>query len=279
MLQATTIEALGDALKNTGQHHNQIALVPTMGALHAGHITLIKYAQTLCEYVVVSIFVNPLQFNDQDDLAKYPRTFEADIETLIKHRISLLFSPSIDEMYKQDSTLNTTIQVPRLGDQYCGANRTGHFQGVATIVAKLFNLIQPDHAVFGAKDHQQFIIVKHMVEDLNFPVCLHEVATVREADGLALSSRNQRLTKTERTIAPSLYQNLQQVAEELRQGKDFTALKKQAEQTLTKAGFYVEYIALCDVDTLEEPRKDRQRMILVAVRLGEIRLIDNIRVD
>ena len=257
-----------------------IAFVPTMGNLHAGHLALVARARELAPRVVVSIFVNPLQFGPGEDYQRYPRTLEADRAKLAEAGVDLLFAPPVEVMYPRPLEEISRIHVPRLSEILCGAHRPGHFDGVATVVARLFNLVRPAHAVFGEKDYQQLLIIRRMVADLAIPVTIHGVATVREADGLAMSSRNQYLDPEERARAPALYRTLKRTAEALRAGRrDYPELEREATQALLQAGFRaVDYFAILDAEDLTPPRPGRPLAVLAAAHLGKARLIDNVRV-
>jgi pantoate--beta-alanine ligase len=256
-----------------------LALVPTMGNLHAGHMSLVREARKLADRVVVSIFVNPAQFDRDEDLAAYPRTLDEDVAKLEKGRVDLLFVPHSEEIYGPEST--TRIHLAGLADRLEGASRPGHFDGVATIVAKLFNLIQPDVALFGEKDFQQLLVIRRMVEDLNFPVSVMGLPTVREADGLAMSSRNGYLDDEERQRAPRLYACLQEMERALRQGqKDYSGLEQQAMADLENTGFRVDYVSIMAANDLKSPQVDEEELVILASAwLGKARLIDNIPVD
>jgi len=258
----------------------RIGFVPTMGNLHAGHLSLVDKAKAECDKVVVSIFVNPLQFNDDQDFSKYPRTLDEDREKLSALNVDALFIPVEQELYPQGKENTTQVEVPGLSRLLEGASRAGHFVGVTTVVNKLFNIVQPDVAVFGEKDFQQLLIIQHMVTDLNMPVHIIGIPTAREAGGLAMSSRNNRLTAEQREIAPLLYQTLQGIRVELLEGNsDIEGLKRLAFEQLEKAGFQPDYLELRDSITLAEPDSNASgRIILAAACLGEIRLIDNLRV-
>jgi len=273
------INSLQQELAVLTMQGESLALVPTMGNLHAGHMSLVREARKMADRVVVSIFVNPTQFDRDEDLAAYPRTLDEDIEKLEKGRVDLLFAPYPEEIYGENST--TRIHVPELSDCLEGASRPGHFDGVATIVAKLFNLIQPDVALFGEKDFQQLLLIQRMVEDLNFPVSVIGVPTVREADGLAMSSRNGYLNEEERQKAPQLYAVLQKLDQALRQGEqDYPILQKRATKDLENAGFGVDYVSIMATSDLKEPNKgESQLVVLASVWLGSARLIDNILVN
>ncbi len=257
-----------------------IAFVPTMGNLHDGHLALVARARELAPRVVVSIYVNPLQFGPQEDFAAYPRTLEADRARLAEAGADLVFAPRDAVMYPRPLSETTRVHVPGLSEILCGAHRPGHFDGVATVVARLFNLVRPDHAVFGEKDYQQLLVIRRMVEDLAIPVRIHGVPTVREPDGLAMSSRNQYLTPEERARAPALYRALRAAAEALAQGReDYGRLEAQGRAALEAAGFRVDYFTVRDADDLAPPAPGRPLVVLAAARLGRARLIDNLRVD
>ncbi|MEJ2141421.1 MAG: pantoate--beta-alanine ligase [Gammaproteobacteria bacterium] len=260
-----------------GQH---IGFVPTMGNLHAGHLSLVKKASEVCDKVVVSIFVNPLQFDDGQDFARYPRTIEEDQEELSAHKVDAVFVPDEQELYPLGKETTTKVEVPGISNILEGASRAGHFVGVTTVVNKLFNIVQPHIAVFGEKDFQQLHIIRQMVSDLNIPVEIIGMPTAREVDGLAMSSRNNRLDSARREIAPVLHQVLDEMREKILQGRaDVPVLKQSALEQLSKAGFEPDYIELRDATNLQEPTDNTtERVILAAARLGEIRLIDNLRV-
>ncbi|MEM6405592.1 MAG: pantoate--beta-alanine ligase [Pseudomonadota bacterium] len=257
----------------------RIALVPTMGNLHAGHLALVARAQCVADIVVVSIFVNPLQFGENEDLAQYPRTLSADQAALVAAGVDFLFTPGVAELYPRPLAEQTQVLVPGISEQFCGASRPGHFAGVATVVCKLLNIVQPDIALFGRKDYQQLHIIRQMVADLALPVQIQSVPTVREPDGLALSSRNQYLSPVERVIAPRLYQQLQHVAEQVGQVPVSRLTADLAEQ-LNAAGFRTDYVHLVDADSLGSLQSGSKRaVILVAAWLGRTRLIDNVVVS
>ncbi len=274
-----TIVELRQTIRHWRQLGESIALVPTMGNLHAGHLSLVKAAQAKAKRVVVTIFVNPTQFGPSEDYTTYPRTFTEDKLQLIDHDVDLLFFPAEETMYSEN--VATSITVAGISERYCGASRPGHFNGVATIVAKLFNLVQPDIAFFGEKDFQQLAVIRKMVHDLNIPVTLQSVATVRETDGLALSSRNGYLTLEQRRIAPALYQTLCFAKTRIESGEtDYRAVEAECVQTLKQAGFEPDYVAICrSVDLQSAGMLDQHLVILAAARLGRPRLIDNIRVE
>ncbi len=272
-----TISELRQVLTSWRQAGDRISLVPTMGNLHAGHLQLVTTAQQQAERVVVSIFVNPTQFGQGEDFASYPRTEAEDIAKLEKSGVALAFIPSVTEMYPGEQQVN--LHVAGLAERWCGASRPGHFDGVATIVAKLFNLIQPDTAVFGEKDYQQLAVIRQMVRDLNIPVSIVGAPIVREPDGLAMSSRNSYLTPVQRAVAPRLYQALCHLRDAIqRQGADTESLIQTQKTQLQQAGFKLDYLALCHAETLEPALpEDQDLVILVAAWLGKPRLIDNVR--
>jgi pantoate--beta-alanine ligase len=262
------------------QQGRKVALVPTMGNLHAGHLSLIDQARRHADKVVVIVFVNPLQFGPNDDLASYPRTPEEDSAKLAAAGVDVLFAPRVDEMYPQEQGI-ATVHVPGLDDRLEGASRPGHFAGVATVVAKLFNMATPDAAVFGNKDYQQLVVIRRMAVGLGFPVAIVGAATVREPDGLAMSSRNRYLDAPERARAPGLFRALSAAAEELRTGgRDFAALEARAIRDMEAAGFRPDYVAVRDPETLGQPTAEAARLVVLgAGRLGRARLIDNIVID
>lgn len=268
------------AVRGWRRHAERIGFVPTMGNLHAGHLRLIEVAKQHCDKVVVSIYVNPMQFGAGEDYTRYPRTLDEDTAKLAELDVDVVFSPDDQSMYPHGHQHTTYIDVPGITNSLEGAQRPGHFRGVSTIVNKLFNIVQPDVAVFGEKDFQQLLVIRRMVRDLDMPIEILGEATVREADGLALSSRNQYLTSTERQQAPGLYQTLQHVRERLqRNGVDHTDLEQDAILHLEKKGFVPDYVAIRHSETLLEPKFPTDPLvILAAVRLGTTRLIDNLRV-
>lgn len=257
----------------------RIAFVPTMGNLHAGHLALVEAARGEAERVVVSIFVNPMQFGPNEDFDRYPRTETEDAARLAKAGVDLLFMPGVDEMYPGGTGVTTFVDVPGLSEQFCGERRPGHFRGVATVVARLFNSVQPDVALFGEKDYQQLLVIRRMVRDLAFPVDVIGVPTSREEDGLALSSRNQYLSKAERALAPQLNATLRATAARIREcGNDFSALEREAMLRLEQIGFAPEYVAIRRANDLEPPSPGDALVILAAAQLGRTRLIDNLRI-
>lgn len=271
------LRAAIDQARALGQ---RIAFVPTMGNLHEGHMALIVRAAQEAEFVVASVFVNPLQFGPNEDLASYPRTLEADQAKLAEHGCHLLFAPGVEDMYPDGQADQTLINVPVVSEGLCGASRPGHFTGVATVVCKLLNLVRPDVALFGQKDYQQLAVIRRLVRDLNMPVEVIGVPTVRAADGLALSSRNGYLSPDERAIAPALYRTLQAVASALREGRrDYAALRETALEHLQAAGLRPDYVEIRSADLCPATPDSRHLAILAAAFLGRTRLIDNLQVD
>jgi len=252
-----------------------------MGNLHEGHLSLVKAAREHAERVVVSIFVNPTQFAEGEDLEEYPRTLERDKRQLIRANTDLIFVPDVDTMYPFGIDNATSVTVPTLTDDLCGTFRPGHFDGVTTIVTRLFGLVQPDVAVFGQKDYQQQVVIRRMVADLSLPVEIVIVPTVREEDGLAKSSRNQYLSEDERATAPVLYAVLEEVGKEIRDGRtDFEALESKALAKLAEAGFEAEYVSIRNASDLSEPdRESGELVVLGSAWLGKARLIDNLLVE
>lgn len=265
------------AWRRTGE---RIALVPTMGNLHAGHLELVRLARERADRTVVSIFVNPLQFAPSEDLAAYPRTLEADRKRLAEAGADLLFAPGVEEVYPGGEAGQTRVEVPGISDILCGASRPGHFTGVATVVCKLFNMVQPDLAVFGEKDFQQLMVIRRMTADLSMPVEILGAPTVREPDGLAMSSRNGYLNEEERQRAPRLQQTLCSAAQALQRGEAVVGVESRAAAELAAAGFEPDYFSVRRAADLGEPGADEHELvILAAAHLGQARLIDNLRVD
>ena len=275
-----TATELRSLLRNWRLEGKTIALVPTMGNLHRGHIRLVEKAGELADIVVSSIFVNPMQFGRNEDLDKYPRTPDADIEKLTAAGCSVLFTPSVREMYPAGLDQHTVVSVPGVSEGHCGASRPGHFDGVATVVSKLFNLVQPDHAVFGLKDYQQFKVIRKMNADLCFGIQLTGVPTERDENGLALSSRNGFLSAQEKQQALTIIRTLQDTAERIRNRElDYRTLEQQARSMLESAGLRPDYFSICHADTLAPAQpNDQQLVILAAAYAGSTRLIDNIEI-
>ena len=258
-----------------------IAFVPTMGNLHEGHLDLVRKARQAHDVVVVSIFVNPMQFGPNEDLDAYPRTLAADKEKLFGEGVQVLYAPDAEEIYPGGMQAQTQVHVPDLGDTLCGSSRPGHFDGVTTVVSKLFNIVQPDAAFFGEKDFQQLSIVRKMVTDLCIPIDIIGVATTRDEDGLAKSSRNGYLSLEQRRIAPIIHQTLNSCREAVACGFDnFLQLESHARMKLLQAGFDPEYFAIRDARTLLAVTEDTEEIaIMAAARLGSTRLIDNVRLS
>ncbi len=271
-------EELGEQIVEWRHNDEHVALVPTMGSLHAGHLSLVELAREHAERVVVSIFVNPTQFGEAEDFDEYPRTLELDKRRLKTTAADLIFAPDVATVYPLGIENATTVSVPGLTENFCGASRPGHFDGVTTVVARLFALVQPDVAVFGQKDYQQQLVIRHMAEDMNLPVSIITANTVREEDGLAMSSRNAYLSDDERAIAPVLFKTLGAVGQELQNGRrNFADLESKAMEELREAGFTVDYFAIRRAQNLEVPDRDCDELVvLAAAALGSARLIDNI---
>lgn len=274
------IHDLRERISSWRQRGDRIAFVPTMGNLHRGHGDLIRRARTQADRVVVSVFVNPLQFGPNEDYAAYPRTPQADREVLESLDVEVLFLPEVAEMYPHGQATTARVHVPELENILCGAFRPGHFMGVATVVVKLLNLVQPDVALFGEKDYQQLMIIRRAVTDLCMPMEIVGVSTTREADGLAMSSRNRYLTAEQRALAPRIYAELSRVADALLGGdRNYDALEQAGMAALQSAGFRPDYFAIRDAATLGLPPVDaRELVVLTAARIGRARLIDNVRV-
>jgi len=275
-----TIPLLRREIRRWRQEGKRVALVPTMGNLHEGHLTLVEEAKARADIVVVSVFVNPMQFDRPDDLARYPRTLQEDCEKLTRLGVDLVFAPSEKEIYPKGLEQQTYVDVPSLSTMLEGASRPGHFRGVSTIVSKLFNLIQPDIACFGEKDFQQLALIRKMVADLSFDIDIVGVPIVRGQDGLALSSRNGYLTPDERRLAPRLYNIMSHLATQLENGeRNIDELLEQTAGRLREAGLQPDELFVRDADTLLDVNVDTQTaVILVSAWLGKARLIDNMRV-
>ncbi|XXQ68714.1 pantoate--beta-alanine ligase [Neisseriaceae bacterium B1] len=270
-----TIEELRQWRKNAGR----VAFVPTMGNLHEGHLSLVERAQQEAAHIVVSIFVNRIQFGQGEDFDRYPRTLEQDAAKLREAGVSVLFAPKEQELYPNGAQ-QYFVEPPAIQNELCGAFRPGHFRGVATVVTKLFNIVQPDVACFGTKDFQQLAVIRAMVADLNLPVRIIGVPIARAQNGLALSSRNQYLSETQREKAVFLYQQLRHIADQLQAGeRNFAALEQAASEALTRQGWRVDYVSIRDSGSLKTPQADsRELVVLAAAHLGNTRLIDNIEV-
>ena len=281
MLIIESLPLLRQHIRRLRQEGKRIALVPTMGNLHDGHMTLVDEAKARADVVVVSIFVNPMQFDRPEDLARYPRTLQDDCEKLNKRKVDFVFAPSEKEIYPQGLEGQTFVDVPGLSTMLEGASRPGHFRGVSTIVSKLFNLIQPDLACFGEKDFQQLALIRKMVADLGYDIEIVGVPIIRAKDGLALSSRNGYLTPAERAEAPRLSRTLNEIRLAVLGGeRDFAKLEQKAATQLDAHGWQTDYVALRRQSDLQSPQPgDRQLVVLAASRLGTPRLIDNLEIS
>ena len=277
----TTIAELRSHAWRWRTQSGRVAFVPTMGNLHAGHLKLVRHARAIAERVVVSIFVNPMQFAQNEDYTSYPVTHEDDIKALQEVDADLLFMPEVSEVYDGGTGRTTQVVVPGLNAILEGEFRPTHFDGVTTVVAKLFNMLQPDIAVFGEKDFQQLLIIRRMVSDLKMPIAIEGVETEREADGLAMSSRNGYLSAAERAIAPQLYQMLLDARDLLRDGaQDIATVEQAAMEQLRTAGFQPQYVGVRRCADLGAPEDENEaRVVLAAAQLGTTRLIDNIKVS
>lgn len=276
-----TSKQLRMAIRQDKRDGKTIAFVPTMGNLHEGHIQLVRRAKQIADRVVVSIFVNPLQFGANEDLANYPRTLAADKQKLFAEGVNYLLFPDVEEIYPEGLEKQTLVVVPALSDTLCGASRPGHFAGVATVVNKLFQIVQPDTAIFGKKDFQQLAVIEKMAKDLCMPIDILGVETARDVDGLALSSRNGYLTAQERAVAPSLHRILQDCRDAIACGYDsYTELEAHAIEALKDAGFEPDYFSVRDSETLQGVTiNTEQIVILAAAKLGKPRLIDNVTLN
>jgi len=276
----TTIAAVRARVRGWHREGLRVAFVPTMGNLHAGHVSLIEAARQRGDRFVASIFVNPMQFGPNEDFAHYPRTPQQDERMLAAAGCSLMFTPEVGEIYPHGAERATRVEVPGLSRMLDGEFRPGHFEGVTTVVAKLFHIVEPDVAVFGEKDFQQLTVIRRMVAELCMPVEIVAAPTVRDADGVAMSSRNQYLTAAERALAPRIYATLEQAAVRLRSGEaDFASIERAGVQALTQAGFAPEYFAVRQAADLASPTPAaRTLVVLTAARLGKARLIDNVQI-
>ncbi|EIA4767332.1 pantoate--beta-alanine ligase [Salmonella enterica subsp. enterica serovar Kentucky] len=277
MLIIETLPLLRQHIRRLRQEGKRVALVPTMGNLHDGHMKLVDEAKARADVVIVSIFVNPMQFDRPDDLVRYPRTLQEDCEKLNKRKVDYVFAPAVEEIYPQGLEGQTYVDVPGLSTMLEGASRPGHFRGVSTIVSKLFNLIQPDIACFGEKDFQQLALIRKMVADMSYDIEIVGVPIIRAKDGLALSSRNSYLTAEQRKIAPGLHNVMNSIAEKLIAGnRELQEVIAIAEQELNDKGFRADDIQIRDADTLQELTETSKRaVILAAAWLGQARLNDN----
>jgi len=275
------VPALRAAIRGWRSKGQTVGFVPTMGNLHAGHQSLIKLARARTDRVVASIFVNPTQFGPSEDFESYPRTLQQDRSALADLDCDLLFAPDVGTIYPFGAEHSVSVHIPQITDTLEGAHRPGHFDGVATVVCKLFNLVDPDVAVFGQKDFQQLKVIERMVRDLQLPVKVMAGATLRADDGLALSSRNQYLSVEERARAILIHDTLTKMRELFKQGHAWRALEQVATARLTRAGFAPDYAVIRRTDDLQEPAEDQRDglIALIAARLGTPRLIDNLMFD
>lgn len=278
MKTETTIQGLTASLSPARAAKKMIGFVPTMGNLHEGHLTLVREAKKICDVVVVSIFVNPIQFGAGEDFDSYPRTLEQDSRLLADVGCDIIFAPSVEQMYGSQPRL-TNISVGQITDDLCGKSRPGHFDGVAVVVTKLFNIVQPDYAFFGQKDYQQLAVIRQLVQDLNIPLEVIGVPIVRAQDGLALSSRNGYLTEEQRATAPKIYQLLKQAEQDLHEGKALSAVLATISDQLTQAGFVVDYVEARQPNLQPIEQFTQNLVLFVAAKLGSTRLIDNIQVE
>ena len=276
-----TIKELRAVIRSYRTQGKRVGLVPTMGNLHEGHLALVRRALEASDVVVTSIFVNPMQFGAGEDLDAYPRTLAEDQRKLEAEGNSLLFAPNVQEVYPDGLARQTQVTVPEVSEGHCGASRPGHFEGVATVVSMLFNMVQPDVAVFGEKDYQQLAVIRKMVRDLFIPVDVIGLPTIRESDGLAMSSRNGYLSTEERAMAPALHRVLSETGNAIAAGSDdFAGLEASARDTLTAEGFRPDYFNIVNSLTLKPAVPgDRQLTLLAAAFLGTTRLIDNLSVE
>jgi len=275
-----SLKELRTILRGYRQQGKTIGLVPTMGNLHEGHISLVRKAAEAADIVVTSIFVNPMQFGANEDLDTYPRTLAADQDKLAAAGNTLVFAPGVEEIYPEGLANQTKVVVPEVSEGHCGASRPGHFEGVATVVTMLFNMVQPDIAVFGEKDYQQLAVIRKLARDLMIPVEVIGAPTVREDDGLAKSSRNGYLSEQERAIAPVVFRTLRHTADQLTEGRtDYSNLEQEARDALSEAGLRPDYFNIVNSLTLKPASQDdRELTLLVAAFLGTTRLIDNLSI-
>lgn len=279
MKTETTIHGLTASLSSARQARKTIGFVPTMGNLHQGHLNLVREARKLCDVVVVSIFVNPIQFGPNEDFDSYPRTLEQDSNLLADVGCDIVFAPSVEQMYGTGQPRLTTISVSTITDDLCGAQRPGHFDGVAVVVTKLFNIVQPNFAFFGQKDFQQLAVIKQMVQDLNMPIEVIGVPIARAEDGLALSSRNGYLSDEHRQTAPVIYQSLKAAEANLRAGEELNHVLAKIKAELTIAGFVVDYVEARTPMLQTVENFDQSVVLFVAAKIGKTRLIDNLQVN
>ncbi|ENX17404.1 pantothenate synthetase [Acinetobacter sp. CIP 64.2] len=278
MKTETTIQGLTASLAPARSSKKLIGFVPTMGNLHEGHLTLVREAKKLCDVVVVSIFVNPIQFGAGEDFESYPRTLEQDSRLLADVGCDIIFAPTVEQMYGTQPRL-TNISVGQITDDLCGKSRPGHFDGVAVVVTKLFNIVQPDFAFFGQKDYQQLAVIRQLVQDLNMPLEVIGVPIVRAEDGLALSSRNGYLTEQQRAVAPTIYQLLKGAEQQLHEGQALSQVLENISTQLTQAGFVVDYVEARQTNLQPIQQFDQNLVLFIAAKLGSTRLIDNLQID
>ena len=277
MKTETTIQGLTASLSPARSARKIIGFVPTMGNLHEGHLNLVREARKLCDVVVVSVFVNPIQFGPNEDFENYPRTLEQDSRLLAEVGCDIVFAPSVEQMYGNKPRL-TNISVSEITNDLCGLQRLGHFDGVAVVVTKLFNMVQPNFAFFGQKDYQQLAVIRQFVRDLNIPLEVIGVPITRAEDGLALSSRNGYLSEEHRQIAPTIYQSLKAAEQELQSGIELTEVLENIKQKLTQAGFIVDYVEARTLELQPIEAFNQDVVLFVAAKLGTTRLIDNLQV-
>ncbi|MFD1437086.1 pantoate--beta-alanine ligase [Acinetobacter terrae] len=277
MKTETTIQGLTASLSPARSARKIIGFVPTMGNLHEGHLNLVREARKICDVVVVSIFVNPIQFGPNEDFENYPRTLEQDSHLLADVGCDIVFAPSVEQMYGNKPRL-TNITVSEITNDLCGLQRPGHFDGVAVVVTKLFNMVQPNFAFFGQKDYQQLAVIRQFVRDLNIPLEVIGVPITRAEDGLALSSRNGYLSEEHRQIAPTIYQSLKAAEQELQNGVALAEVLESIKQKLTQSGFIVDYVEARTPELHKLEAFDQDVVLFVAAKLGTTRLIDNLQV-
>ena len=277
MKTETTIQGLTASLSPARSARKIIGFVPTMGNLHEGHLNLVREARKICDVVVVSIFVNPIQFGPNEDFENYPRTLEQDSHLLADVGCDIVFAPSVEQIYGNKPRL-TNITVSEITNDLCGLQRPGHFDGVAVVVTKLFNMVQPNFAFFGQKDYQQLAVIRQFVRDLNIPLEVIGVPITRAEDGLALSSRNGYLSEEHRQIAPTIYQSLKAAEQQLQSGVALADVLESIKHTLTQAGFIVDYVEARTPELQKIEAFDQDLVLFVAAKLGKTRLIDNLQV-
>ena len=277
MKTETTIQGLTASLSPARSARKIIGFVPTMGNLHEGHLNLVREARKICDVVVVSIFVNPIQFGPNEDFENYPRTLEQDSHLLADVGCDIVFAPSVEQIYGNKPRL-TNITVSEITNDLCGLQRPGHFDGVAVVVTKLFNMVQPNFAFFGQKDYQQLAVIRQFVRDLNIPLEVIGVPITRAEDGLALSSRNGYLSEEHRQIAPTIFQSLKAAEQELQSGVALADVLESIKHTLTQAGFIVDYVEARTPELQKIEAFDQDLVLFVAAKLGKTRLIDNLQV-